>query len=128
MVISCSQYCGSIIPQKNKVSFNMFDNKLSITLYFNIYRPDLPRPIKVNLILPVTFIVLCVTLVMLPSLEQPLNLLVGILITCAGIPVYYACIKWKNKPTIYGQVSRSIERFCQIMFATVFVDDISKQQ
>lgn len=62
---------------------------------------------------------------MLPSFEAPLNLLVGILITLAGIPVYYVGIYWKNKPA-YNRLSSSVERFCQLMFSTIFVDEEEK--
>lgn len=94
--------------------------------FLNDYRPDLPRPIRVNTAIPIIFIVLCVILVMLPSLEAPLNLFIGILIILAGVPVYYLGVRWKNKPASYNSVSRSVERFCQIMFATIFVDDEEK--
>lgn len=63
---------------------------------------------------------------MLPSLNAPQNLLIGILIIFAGVPVYYLGVRWKNKPASYNAVSRSVERFCQIMFATIFVDDGEK--
>ena len=92
------------------------------------FRPDLPRPIKVNLALPILFIVFCVTLVLLPSLKEPMQLIFGILITLSGVPVYLLCIKWKNKPALYGRISHGFERFCQIMFNTVFVDELLKEQ
>lgn len=79
-----------------------------------------------NLCIPIIFIVLCVILVMLPSLEAPENLLVGIAITLAGVPVYYVGVFWKNKPACYNRVSMGIERFCQIMFSTMFVDEEEK--
>lgn len=101
---------------------------IAALLWLRKTQPDLPRPIRVNLLIPVTFIVLCVILVLLPSLEQPLHLFVGILITLAGIPVYYACIKWKKKPATYGKLSKAIERFCQILFSTVFVDENEKAE
>lgn len=63
---------------------------------------------------------------MLPSIEDPSNLFVGILITAAGIPFYYLGVAWKNKPAFYNRFSRGIERFCQIMFSTMFVDDEEK--
>lgn len=65
-------------------------------------------------------------LVLLPSYDSPKNLLVGILITLAGIPVYYVGVYWKNKPAFYQRLSLGIERFCQIMFSTVFVDQEEK--
>lgn len=88
----------------------------------NLFRPDLPRPIKVNLALPITFCIFCVILVLLPSLKDPLLLLYGILITASGIPVYYVGLKWKNKPKGIAHMSKRLERFCQIMFNTVFID------
>lgn len=89
-------------------------------------RPNLPRPIRVNLAIPIIFIVLCMILVLLPSIEDPKNLFIGILITLAGIPFYYIGVVWKNKPAFYNCVTRAIERFCQIMFSTMFVDDEEK--
>lgn len=65
-------------------------------------------------------------LVLLPSLEAPENLLIGILLTLAGIPVYYVGVAWKNKPACYVRFSRGIERFCHIMFSSMFVDDEEK--
>lgn len=65
-------------------------------------------------------------LVLLPSYENPKDLLIGIGITVAGIPFYYVGVCWKNKPAMFQRFSRGIERFCQIMFSTVFVDDEEK--
>lgn len=96
---------------------------IAALLWLRKTQPDLPRPIKVNLALPVIFIVLCMILVLLPCLEQPLNLVVGILITLSGVPVYYACIRWRNKPKWYGRVSHGCERFCQLMFNTIFLEE-----
>lgn len=96
-------------------------------LIFINYRPDLPRPIKVNLSIPIIFIVLCVVLVMLPSIKEPMNLVYGILITLTGVPFYYLGIKWENKPACLGRVSKGFERFCQLMFSTLFVESQEKQ-
>lgn len=80
-----------------------------------------------NLILPILFMIVCIILVLLPSLEQPLNLLYGILITLAGIPVYLVGIKWKNKPAAVGKSTRFFERFCQVTFNTIFAESDNKE-
>lgn len=99
---------------------------IAALLWLRRTQPDLPRPIRVNLIIPVIFIILCVVLVLLPSIEEPMNLVVGLLMTFSGVPVYYACIKWKSKPAAIGRSSKLFERFCQIMFNAVFVDEVEK--
>lgn len=99
---------------------------IAALLWLRRTQPDLPRPIRVNLIIPVIFIILCVILVLLPSIQEPMNLIVGFLVTLSGVPVYYACIKWKSKPAAIGRFSKSIETFCQIIFNAVFVDEVEK--
>lgn len=99
---------------------------IAALLWLRHTQPDLPRPIRVNLIIPVIFIVLCVVLVLLPSIQSPANLIVGFFVTLSGVPVYYLCIKWKSKPTAIGRFSRLLEKCCQIMFNTVFVDEVEK--
>lgn len=88
-------------------------------LWLRKTKPDLPRPIKVNIILPIIFIVACLVLVLLPSFSDPTDLVIGILITAAGIPVYYAGVEWKNKPTAYRKVSRAVNRLCLGLFNTM---------
>lgn len=80
-----------------------------------------------NLAIPIIFIVLCVILVMLPSIDAPMNLVYGILITLTGVPFYYLGIKWKNKPEFLGKSSKGFERFCQLIFMTLFVDGEEKE-
>lgn len=91
-------------------------------LWLRRTRPDLPRPIRVNIALPIIFIVCCVVLVLIPSIKQPLNLAIGVGITLAGVPVYLLCIKWTNRPKIAGRISKAIEKFCQVMFNTIFIE------
>ncbi|XP_037709639.1 large neutral amino acids transporter small subunit 1 [Drosophila subpulchrella] len=91
-------------------------------LWLRHKRPDLPRPIKVHLALPIIFMVGCVTLVLLPNLEEPGNLLIGVAITLAGIPFYYAFIAWKKKPKCYGRLSNSVVEICRAVFNTTIIE------
>jgi solute carrier family 7 (L-type amino acid transporter), member 5 len=90
-----------------------------------ISRPDWPRPIKVNILIPIFFVIICVVLVLVPSYYEPKNLGINILITLSGIPIYFLCVKWKNKPKRYRETSKSIERFCQLLFHSIFIDESS---
>lgn len=86
-------------------------------------RPDWPRPIKVNILIPILFLIICLALVLVPSYYEPINLGINILIVLSGIPFYYLCIKWKNKPKKYRDASKGVEKFCQILFHSVFIDE-----
>jgi len=63
-----------------------------------------------------------VTLVLLPNLEEPQNLLIGIGITLAGIPFYYAFIARKKKPKCYGRLSNSVVEICRAIFNTTIIE------
>lgn len=56
------------------------------------------RPIRVHIGVPITFVVICVFLLILPVIESPFIVLGGLVITLSGIPVYLFCIYWQQKP------------------------------
>eukprot|EP00092_Neocalanus_flemingeri_P034195 GFUD01037191.1.p1 GENE.GFUD01037191.1~~GFUD01037191.1.p1 ORF type:complete len:475 (+),score=140.40 GFUD01037191.1:241-1665(+) len=68
-------------------------------LYLRYTRPDMPRPIKVSLAIPIIFLLICTFLVFLPLYVRPKEVGMGLLITACGVPVYLLCISWKDKPT-----------------------------
>ncbi|KAG7176118.1 Y+L amino acid transporter 2-like 9 [Homarus americanus] len=57
-------------------------------LYLRWKCPDMERPIKVNIIVPIVFLMICGFLVFLPLYVRPLEVGMGILITASGIPAY----------------------------------------
>lgn len=73
---------------------------LSVTavLYFRWTQPNMNRPIKVNLLVPILFVGICIFLIIVPSYEVPYECGMGALITIAGIPIYFVCVAWKRKP------------------------------
>ncbi|GLG95853.1 Large neutral amino acids transporter small subunit 2 [Gryllus bimaculatus] len=70
-------------------------------LYLRYTKPNIPRPIKVNLALPILFLICCVFLTLVPAVTEPWNTAIGLAITSSGIPVYYLCVKWEKKPSSY---------------------------
>ncbi|XP_055587853.1 Y+L amino acid transporter 2 [Uranotaenia lowii] len=93
-------------------------------LWLRVAKPNMPRPIRVNLAVPITFLTCCLILVMLPSLKEPMNLIIGLGITLSGVPVYYICVDRKNKKNRQSRnfLMAWIERGCQILFNAAFVD------
>ncbi|XP_075152549.1 juvenile hormone Inducible-21 [Haematobia irritans] len=91
-------------------------------LWLRKKRPDIPRPIRVHTALPIIFIICCIVLVLMPSFTQPLNLIMGLAITLAGIPFYYVCIAWKDKPKSYGNLSNGVVNLCRGLFNTTIIE------
>ncbi|KAJ6222527.1 hypothetical protein RDWZM_001072 [Blomia tropicalis] len=66
--------------------------------YLRWKRPDLARPIKVNLIWPTIYIAASIFITIVPMLADPKGTGMGVLIILTGVPVYFIFIGWKNKP------------------------------
>lgn len=75
-----------------------------VLLYFRKVRPNMNRPIKVNIFWPILYCVMTVFLVVLPFYASPTETTYGVIMICTGIPVYIIFVAWKGKP-------KSIDRF-----------------
>uniref|UniRef100_A0A914XEP5 Uncharacterized protein n=1 Tax=Plectus sambesii TaxID=2011161 RepID=A0A914XEP5_9BILA len=67
-------------------------------LYLRYTRPNLERPIKLNLLIPISFFVMCMFLVVFPFFVSPDEVLVGLLMIISGFPVYFLFVYWQSKP------------------------------
>jgi len=104
------------------INFTSFVESLFITmsvgglLLLRWRQPNLVRPIKVNICLPVLFFLICGFLVVLPVFEEPQVVGVGLAIILSGIPVYLITIRWSNKPNWFVstvvQLDRTIQKLC----------------
>ncbi|CAG2122862.1 unnamed protein product, partial [Medioppia subpectinata] len=76
------------------INYAVFTESLAVTssvaalLYLRVKQPNLIRPIRVSIILPVIFFIICTFLLLLPFYERPFETGMGALITLSGIPVY----------------------------------------
>lgn len=61
-------------------------------------QPNLPRPIKVNLIFPIVYLLATIFVTVVPMYASPVETGYGVLMISSGIPVYFIFISWKNKP------------------------------
>ncbi|XP_052132897.1 large neutral amino acids transporter small subunit 1-like [Frankliniella occidentalis] len=60
-------------------------------------QPHVPRPIRVPLVVPITFLVVCLSIVVIGAWAMPWQTAMGLLITLSGIPVYFIGVVW-TKP------------------------------
>jgi solute carrier family 7 L-type amino acid transporter-like protein len=66
--------------------------------YLRWKQPDLPRPIRVNLIWPIIYILASIFITVVPMIADPVGTGFGCLIILTGVPVYFVTIAWKRKP------------------------------
>jgi len=85
-------------------------------LFLRWKRPEMTRPIKVNIIVPIVFLLICTFLVFMPFYVRPLTVGMGLAITGSGVPVYLIGVKWKNKPRWFLDTLNYITRQSQKTF------------
>ncbi|XP_059613343.1 large neutral amino acids transporter small subunit 1 [Phlebotomus argentipes] len=85
-------------------------------------QPSMHRPIRVNLAIPIVFFAFCCFLVFIPLVTEFWDFLLGIALILSGIPIYYLCIFWQQKPQWLTKASKMVERLSQILFVTAFPD------
>ncbi|KAM4037462.1 cystine/glutamate transporter-like isoform 2-T2 [Anomaloglossus baeobatrachus] len=86
---------GDLYGLLNFYSFSRWLFMGLVTIGLIVHRrrhPDLPRPFKVPLIIPIVFSTMCLFIVGLSLYADPVNTGIGCLITLSGVPVYYITI------------------------------------
>ncbi|CAL8101850.1 unnamed protein product [Orchesella dallaii] len=85
-------FTGEIFALITYVSFVLWVSTgvaVAALLRLRVTKPDLPRPIKVPLALPIIYVVCTFLLVGFSIYEDPVNTGIGAVITMTGIPIYY---------------------------------------
>ncbi|KAL3204941.1 hypothetical protein MRX96_041070 [Rhipicephalus microplus] len=87
--------------------------------YFRWKAPNLKRPIKVNLIWPIIYLIATVFITIVPMIAEPVQTGFGALIIATGAPVYFIFVYWKNKPRWIQGPFDSATLFLQKMLVVV---------
>ncbi|GLD62774.1 cystine/glutamate transporter [Lates japonicus] len=88
-------------------------------IYLRYTKPDLPRPFKVPLFIPVVFCLTCFFMVFLSLYSDPVNTGIGFAIALTGIPAYYIFIYFNHRPKWIQRALDSFNRTLQIILEVV---------
>ncbi|KAF1384423.1 hypothetical protein PFLUV_G00120040 [Perca fluviatilis] len=88
-------------------------------IYLRYTKPDLPRPFKVPLFIPVVFCLTCFFMVFLSLYSDPVNTGIGFAISLTGIPAYYIFIHFNHRPKWLQRALDSFNRSLQIIMLAV---------
>ncbi|XP_018323198.1 Y+L amino acid transporter 2 [Agrilus planipennis] len=113
LLMLCTSDIQSLITYCTIVESFFVTLSVSGLLYLRWKQPNMQRPIKIHLIVPVTFVIICIFLLILPCVEAPYVVGIGTLITLSGIPAYYAGVFWKNKPKWFREMMKTLTELCQ---------------
>ena len=86
---------------------------------------QITQPFQVNILLPIGFLIVCVFLIVLPIVDDPMLVGVAMGILVAGIPVYLVFIYWTSKPKWLKNWIYSWDIAVQKLFLAVPTDNTS---
>ncbi|KAI1704245.1 amino acid permease domain-containing protein [Ditylenchus destructor] len=80
--------------------------------------PNMKRPIKFNIMIPITFFVITMYILLVPFMMNPSELLIATAVTGLGVPLYFIFVYYENKPRALYRIwigfTRTIQKltFC----------------
>ncbi|XP_053277892.1 solute carrier family 7 member 10a [Pleuronectes platessa] len=110
----------------NLINYVSFINYLSYgvtiagLLYLRKKRPNLVRPIKVNMLIPITYLIFWAVLLCFSLYSEPVVCGLGMVIMLTGVPVYFVGVHWRNKPKWIHRVVEKCtyvgQKLCYVVF------------
>ncbi|XP_006835502.1 PREDICTED: large neutral amino acids transporter small subunit 2 [Chrysochloris asiatica] len=83
-------------------------------------KPDIPRPIKINLIFPVIYLLFWAFLLVFSLWSEPVVCGIGLAIMLTGVPVYFLGVYWQHKPQCVYDFIELITLVSQKMCVVVY--------
>uniref|UniRef100_A0A8C4GUT9 Solute carrier family 7 member 10b n=1 Tax=Dicentrarchus labrax TaxID=13489 RepID=A0A8C4GUT9_DICLA len=120
IVILCIGETHNLINYVSFINYLSYGVTIAGLLYYRWKKPNLYRPIKVNLLVPVCYLMFWALLLGFSLYSEPVVCGVGLVIMLTGVPVYFLGVHWKEKPKcIYTFIERATyvgQRLCFVVF------------
>nr|XP_057945416.1 solute carrier family 7 member 10a [Doryrhamphus excisus] len=120
IVILCIGETHNLINYVSFINYLSYGVTIAGLLYLRKKKPNLMRPIKVNLLIPISYMVFWVVLLCFSLYSEPVVCGLGMVIMLTGVPVYFVGVWWKNKPKWIHRLTEKItfvgQKACYVMF------------
>eukprot|EP00064_Thunnus_orientalis_P011580 superscaffoldBa00001684_g11611 len=120
LVILCIGETHNLINYVSFINYLSYGVTIAGLLYYRWKKPNLYRPIKVNLLVPVFYLMFWALLLGFSLYSEPVVCGVGLVIMLTGVPVYFLGVHWKEKPKcIYDFIETATfvgQRLCFVVF------------
>ncbi|XP_044087977.1 large neutral amino acids transporter small subunit 2 isoform X1 [Neovison vison] len=83
-------------------------------------KPDIPRPIKINLLFPIIYLLFWAFLLIFSLWSEPVVCGTGLAIMLTGVPVYFLGVYWQHKPKCFNNFIESLTLVSQKMCVVVY--------
>ncbi|KAJ3586027.1 hypothetical protein NHX12_012429, partial [Muraenolepis orangiensis] len=118
MMYAISQDIFSVINLFSFFTWLCVGMAIAGMIWLRFTKPELRRPIKIFIGVPIVFVVSCVFMICVSFWAAPKECLIGCGIILTGIPAYLLGSKWK-KPHVVRKMLAIFTTFCQKVFMSV---------
>nr|XP_003816248.2 asc-type amino acid transporter 1 isoform X1 [Pan paniscus] len=91
-------------------------------------RPALHRPIKVNLLIPMAYLVFWAFLLVFSFISEPMVCGVGVIIILTGVPIFFLGVLWRSKPKCVHRLTESMTHWGQELCFVVYPQDAPEEE
>ncbi|XP_054916012.1 LOW QUALITY PROTEIN: solute carrier family 7 member 10a [Poeciliopsis prolifica] len=120
VLILCIGETHNLINYVSFINFLSYGVTIAGLLYLRKKRPNLARPIKVNLLVPITYLIFWALLLFCSLYSEPVVCGLGMVIMLTGVPVYFVGVHWKEKPKwiyiLLERVTYMGQKLCYVVF------------
>ena len=101
---------GSILNYFSFVFYFTIELAVCVLIFLRFKRPELERPIKFPIVMPIAFVLICTLVLLLSIKADPMSTVMGLLMTLSAIPVYFIFVVWEDKLRII-YIPQIVEKF-----------------
>uniref|UniRef100_A0A8C5GP68 Asc-type amino acid transporter 1-like n=1 Tax=Gouania willdenowi TaxID=441366 RepID=A0A8C5GP68_GOUWI len=120
IVILCIGETHNLINYVSFINYLSYGVTIAGLLHYRWRKPNLYRPIKVSLVVPVCYLMFWALLLGFSLHSEPVVCGVGLVIMLTGVPVYFLGVHWKEKPrfiySFIGEFSDWVSLLLFILF------------